>query len=129
VEEMTFNQHLLSQSPLVVGWVAWLVILNLGAVVFVWNRVEARWVLAAMIVNMPFMNMLFYYFGYTRILGLSHIIFWTPVLVYLWRRRKDIQIKTPFGIYIRVLFISNFISLVIDYSDTIRYLLGDRHPL
>lgn len=127
--EMTFNQHLLSQSHLVVGWVAWLVIMNLGAVIFVWRRVEARWVLAAMLANMPFMNMLFYYFGYTRILGLSHIIFWTPLLVYLWRRRKTIRLKTPFGIYIHALFISDFISLVIDYSDTIRYLLGNGQPL
>jgi len=126
---MTFNQHLLAQSPLVIGWVAWLVILNLGAVVFIWNRVEARWALAAMLVNMPFMNMLFYYFGYTRILGLSHIIFWTPLLVYLWRRRNSIRPKSPFGIYIYALFISDFISLLIDYSDVIRYLLGDRHLL
>jgi len=125
LEEITFNQHLLAQSPLVVGWVAWLVIMNLGAVVFAWRHVEARWVLAAMLVNMPFMNMLFYFFGYTRILGLSHIIFWTPLLVYLWRRRKDLEPKTPFGIYIRVLFLSNLVSLAIDYTDVIRYLLGD----
>jgi len=125
MESMTFNEHLLAQSPLVVGWVAWLVILNLGAVVFVWRHVEARWVLGAMLANMPFMNMLFYFFGYTRILGLSHIIFWTPLLIYLWRRRKKIELKSPFGIYIHLLFVSDFISLLIDFSDVIRYLIGD----
>ncbi|MEX2524977.1 MAG: hypothetical protein WD750_08465 [Gammaproteobacteria bacterium] len=116
----------MSQPTWVVIWVFWLVFLNIAsAAVFAWRHVEARWVLAAMLANMPFMNLLFSYFDYTRILGLSHIILWTPLLIYLWQRRQKIQLKTPFGIYIHALFISNFISLIIDYIDVIRYLLGD----
>jgi hypothetical protein len=122
---MTFNQHLMSQSPLVIGWVSWLVFLNLGAVVFAWKHVEARWILGAMLANMVFMNMLFFYFDYTRILGLSHIIFWTPLLVYLWRRRKAVRLKSVYGVYLHVLFVSNLGSLVIDFIDVARYLLGD----
>ncbi len=123
---MTFHQHLMSQPAWVVVWVSWLVFLNIaGAAVFAWRHVEARWVLAAMLANMPFMHLLFNYFGYTRILGLSHIVFWTPLLVYLWYRRTGINLQTPFGIYIHALFVSNFISLIIDYIDVIRYLLGD----
>lgn len=126
MEEMTFHQHLMSQTTWIVIWVFWLVFLNIaGAAIFAWRHVEARWVLAAMLANLPVMNLLFRYFDYTRMLGLSHIIFWTPLLVYLWLRRDKIQLRTPFGIYIHILFISNFISLIVDYIDVIRYLTGD----
>lgn len=126
MEELTFHDHIMQQAPYLRVWVGWLVIFNISAIFFVWRHIEARWVLAAMLLNFPLMNLFFAHFGWVRLLGMSHAIVWTPLLVYLWLRRDKIEPKTPFGIYITVLFLTDFISLFIDYIDVIRYLTGDQ---
>ncbi|MEM7636389.1 MAG: hypothetical protein AAF299_17615 [Pseudomonadota bacterium] len=67
--------------------------------------------------------------GYVKLLGLPHIIFWTPVAIYLIvQLRKPDMPKLPRMIMIVVLGAIT-ISLAFDYSDVLRYLLGDRTPL
>jgi len=114
------------EGPLLQGWVYWLMIINTASILFVIHRVEARWVLAAWVANAFLMGFLYDTFGYTRILGLSHIILWTPLLVYLWRRRSEIDGSSWGGRYLWVLFITNFVSLVFDYVDLARYFMGDQ---
>jgi hypothetical protein len=99
--------------------------INTASILFAFTRQEAHWVLTAWLANLLFMPMLFAEFGYTRILGLSHIVFWTPLLVYLWRRRAGIELRSISGAYLWALFASNGLSLVIDYIDLARYLAGD----
>lgn len=108
------------------AWIGWLVLVNiLGAVIFV-RRPEARWVLIAMAGNAVFMNWLFAEYGYQRILGLAHVVFWTPLLAYLWLRRRQWALQSLGGKWIAVLFATNLVSLVIDYIDVARYLAGER---
>ncbi|MCH7911234.1 MAG: hypothetical protein IIB38_16670 [Candidatus Hydrogenedentes bacterium] len=64
--------------------------------------------------------------GYTRILGLSHAIFWTPLVIYLFTRRKNFEWDTIYGKWLYILLVTNVASLVIDYIDIIRYIAGDR---
>ena len=106
-------------------WVMWMVVINLGAIVFTWKKVEARWVVGAFLVNVVFMSFLFDTFGWVRLLGLSHVVMWTPLLVYIWRRRNAIDRVSLYGKYIVVLFATNAASLVVDYIDVARYMLGD----
>lgn len=111
------------------AWVFVLMIMNTLSIVFL-KRVEARWVLAAWILNMVFMSFLFTLYGYTRMLGLSHIVYWTPLLIYLWRRRGAWNVSGSLtGKWIAGLFTVNLISLLVDYVDVIRYLLGDHATL
>lgn len=105
------------------AWIFWLVVVNTAAVVF-WRRIEARWVLLAWTLNLPLITLLYERFGYTRILGLSHILCWTPLLVYLWRRRP--WPGGAYGKWLATLFVTNLASLAIDYLDVVRYLLGER---
>lgn len=67
--------------------------------------------------------------GYVKLLGLPHIIFWTPLAIYLVMqlRRPEIP-KLPRMIMIVILGAIT-ISLVFDYTDLLRYLLGNRTPL
>lgn len=67
--------------------------------------------------------------GYVKLLGLPHIIFWTPLAIYLivQLRRPDIP-KLPRTIMMVILGAIT-ISLVFDYMDLFRYLLGDRTPV
>ena len=108
------------------AWVGWLVLVNVaGAFIFV-RRTEAKWVLIAMAGNAVLMSWLFAQYGYQRILGLAHVVFWTPLLVYLWRRRREWDLQSLGGKWLSVLFATNLTSLIIDYIDVARYLAGER---
>jgi len=106
-----------------------LMIFNFGAVIFALKDIRARWVVLVMIGNGLFMSLLYTQFGYTRILGLSHIVFWTPLLVYLWKKRHAYPSHIWATRWIWGVMIVNALSLLIDYIDVIRYILGDKAPL
>lgn len=91
-------------------WLNVMMIVLLGmAAVFSFVRVEARWVLVGFL------------------LGLGHVIFWTPVLVYLLHRRPQWHVKeTLSGKWIVLAVTVLTISLAFDYGDVFRWVLGDR---
>lgn len=126
---MSLMDFIMAEPLPLKAWVFVLMIMNTLSIVFV-KRVEARWVLAAWILNMVFMSFLLTQFGYTRMLGLSHIVFWTPLLIYLWRRRAAWNVGGSLtGKWLVGLFTVNLVSLLVDYADVIRYLLGDHATL
>ena len=53
-------------------------------------------------------------------------IFWIPLLIYLWSLLPQISSGDLFGVWIRALICLNGISLIIDATDVIRYIAGDR---
>lgn len=124
-EPTTLMGHIMNQTPILVAWVTWLMIVNTASILFAGRHVEARWILAAWLVNFALMSGLFAAFGFTRILGLSHVLVWTPLLVYLWRRSSGAPAGSAFTTWILALFVSNAVSLLFDYVDVARYLLGD----
>jgi len=114
------------QEPLwLVIWVGWLGLVNMASVAF-WREIEARWVFAAFVAAFVLMAVLFESKGYSRLLGLPHVIVWTPLLIYLYRRLSKVIGPRLFETWLRVLLATNGVSLVIDYVDVLRYLLGDR---
>jgi hypothetical protein len=65
--------------------------------------------------------------GYSRLLGLAHVIFWTPVLVYLVRRHAQWRVgQTLSGKWIVLSVMVLTVSLAFDYTDVIRWILGER---
>lgn len=123
--ESTGMMSLIAQEPLwLKSWVFWMIFINSIAVFFAFTRNEAHWVLTAWLANLVTMPMLFDSVGYVRLLGLSHIIFWTPLVIYLWLRRREFS-NTWTGHYLWVVMATNGASLVIDYIDVARYLTGD----
>ena len=120
-----FNRGML-KMPL--GWQLWLMLLvtaNLAASLFFLHRLEAQVVLGTMLASMTLMTLLTARFGFTRILGLGHIL-WVPMLAFLFTRLGDIPAGDAFGIWIRSLFVFNGMSLVIDAVDVMRFISGDR---
>ena len=122
---LNFLSRILAEPLWLVIWVGWLGSVNLASLLFL-RHVEARWVLAAFACNLVFMTWLFGETGYNRLLGLSHVIFWTPLLIYLYRRRERIPTGGAFAGWVWVLIATNAVSLLIDYVDVARYLAGDR---
>jgi hypothetical protein len=107
------------------SWIVWLGCVNLASLLFL-PEIEARWTLLAFLGGAITMWVLYEIGGYTRLLGLAHVIFWTPLVVYLYRRLGNLVGSPLFEGWVRVLLASLGVSLVIDYVDVLRYLMGER---
>ncbi len=122
---LKFNKGML-KLPL--RWRLWLTVLvaaNLVVPFFYLQRLEAQVVLGTILVSMTLMTLLTARFGFTRILGLGHIL-WVPMLAFLLTRLGDVPAGDAYGIWLRVLILLNSVSLVIDTADVVRYVAGDR---
>lgn len=120
---MTLFRGILAEPTHLLLWISWLIAVNSAAVFFL-SRIEARWVLGAWVLNALLMTALAELNGYNRLLGLSHVLLWTPLLVCLWRRRERYAGGTPAERWIRIVFVTNLVSLVVDVLDVGRYLVG-----
>ncbi len=85
---------------------------------------RARWALLAWFLNIIMRLGLYNLFGYNRILGLSHILAWTPLLIYLLKQRQSFTTENWPGRYLYWFMGVIAVSLVFDYIDVGRYLLG-----
>ncbi len=95
---------------------------------FFLDRVEAQAVLAAMMIGAMLMSLLTARFGFSRLMGLGHIL-WIPLLGWLALRLGQIPADDAFGLWIRGVMLLNAVSLVIDGVDVFRYATGDRKEL
>ena len=120
-----FNRGILKMPVQWQLWVMLLVAANLIAPLFFLPQLEALVVLGTFLASMALMTILTGRFGFTRIVGLGHIL-WIPMLAFLFTRLDSIPPVDGFGIWIRALFLLNGISLVIDAIDVFRYLGGER---
>ena len=118
-------------------WVGLLGLANLGALLFVLVKQDDKWrprketlaILASFMLAGAFMEWLYHQVGYVRLLGLPHLVFWTPVYAWLLLRYRKGDFSGLFKHYLLFYLIIAGISLVIDSVDVIRYLLGDHTPL
>lgn len=125
---MTFNKGLLSMPTSVKAWLLLLVAVNLVVPLFFFERLEAQVVVGTMLLSMMLMTALTAWAGFTRILGLGHML-WIPMLLWLWTRLDEIPAIDAFGLWVRLLMVLNGISLIIDVVDVRRYLAGDREDI
>lgn len=122
---MSFMGHILQQPLSIPLWVGWMVVVNTACLAFLRHPV-GRWVLIAWVGNMITMQTLFALNGYNRLLGLSHVLWWTPLLIYLVRQRPRLAAGSAVSRWVGILTATIALSLVLDYLDVVRYLLGDR---
>ncbi len=120
-----FNKGVFKMPVLWQVWLAALVATNLVVPMFFSQRLEARVVLTTFLASLALMTFLTGRFGFTRIVGLGHIL-WVPMLAFLVVRLGDIPDNDVFGIWLRAVIVLNGISLVVDAIDVIRYIGGDR---
>ena len=81
-----------------------------------------------MMIGGTLMSLLTARFGFTRILGLGHIL-WIPLVGWLAFRLGQIPADDAFGLWIRGVIVVNSLSLVIDGVDVVRYAAGDRKEM
>ncbi|MEO4045251.1 hypothetical protein AAFN47_26970 [Hoeflea sp. CAU 1731] len=120
----------MAQPPLVTYWVLWLTfIMTISWIVCLFSkqtRLDAVVLFIVSVAVMISMQWMYATVGFVRLLGLPHVVLWTPLLVYLGYRVSRVDYKTPFRQILYVLMASIAISLLFDYVDVARYLLGER---
>lgn len=102
-------------------WVIYMMVINLAAAFF-WEELLAKVIVIVFMISSMLMMGLYAKFGFTRILGLGHIL-WIPLVIYI-----GYEIPASEGIYMIYLIILQItisISVIIDAFDVWKYLRGD----
>ncbi len=120
-----FNRGLLAMPLPWRLWLLLLLMLNLIAPLVFIGRIEAQATVGALLVSMALMTGLTGLSGFSRLLGLGHIV-WLPLLAFLSTRLAEIPAADAFGLWVRAVIAINATSLVVDAVDVIRYAAGDR---
>ena len=91
---------------------------------------ETRLLGLAMIVSMilviPSMIWLHGQMGMVRLLGLVHVVFWTPLVIYMWKVLRTAELGRLYTAIVWITLITLCISLAFDFADVARWLLGER---
>ncbi len=120
-----FNKGMFKMPMHLQAWLMLLVLVNAITPLFFLRHLEAQVVLGTMLASVTLMTSLTSRFGFTRVLGLGHIL-WVQMLAFLLARLGQIPPSDVYGMWIRALIVLNSVSLVIDAADVIRYIAGDR---
>lgn len=130
----TLSDAIMATQPTwLISYLYVLVAANLGAVFFIAKRTENGWrpryealaIIVAFLLAGQFMDYLYAQYGYVRLLGLAHIVFWTPVYAWIFMHRKDYDTTPYFAKFVLFYLVMAGISLTIDVIDVARYLLGE----
>ena len=109
-------------------WVGLLVAVNFVAPCFFLAHFEARVVLAASLLSAALQMAIFRFRGFVRLLGLGHLVTWAPMLIWLVGRAGLPGISDEIDYWLVTVLAVDSVSLVIDFVDVVRYVLGDRAP-
>ena len=126
---MTFEDALATQPQWLQLWVVFMgsvIIASFVTLLFSkTTRLDALLILLANLGVYVAMMWLYQQVGFVRLLGIVHVLLWTPLALYLWGRLKNPAIDFPFRQAIWLLLSTMFVSLLFDYTDVVRYWLGD----
>lgn len=116
----------ISALPLwVQWWMNWMgIVLFLGSLIFAFVGVEARWLLLAMFLTIPATFLIGYAVGWNNLWGITHLILWTPVAIYMARRFSQIEVKSVYGGWYVLALATLWISIIFDVKDVGQYLLS-----
>ncbi len=129
---MTLQDAIAHQPLWVRLWLNWLLFgaYALPMALLIWRQTRIAGIagIVAGVVGGLGVGWLYEQLGYVKLLGLPHIIAWTPLAIYMAMqlKRPDLP-RWPRWIMIVVLE-TIIVSLAFDYSDALRYALGERTP-
>lgn len=112
-----FFSDLLKRPLHEVVWVFYMMLINMAALIF-WEEFLAKIIVVTFLLSSMLMMGLYSKFGFTKILGLGHIL-WLPLIVYMFAVLGETA--GLFYQYLVVLAITILISLVIDTFDVWSY--------
>jgi hypothetical protein len=124
---VAFNADIAAQPQWIQVWLNILIGVLVLSIPFSLVRVEARWILLGLVLGVAGVVFLYSLSGYSRLLGLGHVVAWTPLVIYLLARRSRWRVaETWSGKWIVAAVSVLIVSLAFDYLDVIRWVLGER---
>ena len=128
-----FNDAMFSNTGWIQVWFYWLGLAIVATpLVLVFSKSTRRDALIVLLTNISVivaMGWLYRQIGYVRLLGIVHVILWTPLFVYLFNRARNGEMTLAFRLVIWVFVATLAVSLAFDYVDVLRYLLGARDSI
>ena len=111
-------------------WVAWVILLMMANMIlplFYLGTPEGKVVLGAAVFGAILQIAIFSAKGFVRLLGIGHIA-WVPMVYWLWTRLDLAPAGSLFRYWLLATIVLVILSLLIDATDVIRYLRGERKP-
>lgn len=93
------------------------------------TRKLGLYVLVTIVATLAIMVFMHAQMGMVRLLGIVHVVLWTPMVYFLWRRLKSDPPGKIYSAAIVLLIVIASLALVFDYYDVARWLLGERAPI
>ena len=129
--QIPFNEAMFTLAS---GWqTVWLYWMSFAIIVtplvLVFSKATRRDAVIVLLTNIAMlvgMGWVYEQMGYVRLLGIVHVILWTPLFVYLFLRAKNGEMPLLCRLVIWMFVATLAVSLVFDYTDVARYLLGER---
>jgi hypothetical protein len=72
-------------------WRGWMFFIFTAAVIFVAWKPEARWIILTMILSLFAYNVVAMFSGVGRFPSIAFVVSWSPLALYLWRRRSRLR--------------------------------------
>ena len=120
---------LVAAKPMLGWWLHWMIIIVFLSIVFVWKHKAARWTLLSMVGVFPTAMLIYKLTGNINLVGISHLIFWIPLWLYLWQnevKKAPCPPKSIYGAWIMLLFATISVSLVFDVYDVLMVSMGQK---
>lgn len=105
-------------------WLLWLFLLQLGTLAFL-RKTGARWVLIALVANMASMIALQKLHGGGPHMSIPHLVFWTPLVAYLFAKFSAIRKQgNAYTAWVTLLIGSITASLILDFRNLLIWALS-----
>ncbi len=129
---MSFEEAIAQQPQWVQLWLNVLLVgaFVLPAVLLIWRQTRVAGIVTLIVSATAGFAVTWLYsgMGYVKLLGLPHVLLWTPLVIYLIGEFRGKEMPRLPRILLGCVIAILLVSLVFDYVDMIRYILGERMP-
>jgi hypothetical protein len=132
--QIPFNEAMFTlASGWMIVWLYWMsfaiIVTPLVLIFSKATRLDAVIVFLTNLAMFVGMGWIYELMGYVRLMGIVHVILWTPLFIYLVLRAKKGEMPLLCRLAIWMFAATLAVSLVFDYTDVVRYLLGERESM
>lgn len=104
-------------------WMMWMQFIFFSGLWFSLKHIEARVAVLVYVLGVIATTMHSYYYGWGLLWGAIHIVFWVPLLYFMFMRRVKFSWKDPFSLWSHILMGTMVFSLIFDARDTALYFI------
>ena len=118
-------------SDVVKIWMNWMIIVFLSSIFFTYKQVSARFIFISFFISFVVAILIFNMTRSPYLVGVSHIIVWAPLAIYLLKKEiigEIDNLKSVYAVYLLLLLATIIISLFFDIRDTALISLGMKDP-